>query len=129
MSPSKINDASIERMVSVLLRTGVLLSGLVVFAGGVYYLARHGGDPANYQHFQSQPRVDRKVNEIVQGAISLRARSVIQFGILLLLATPVARVALCLAAFAFERDRTYVAITALVLAVLLISLTIGGVGG
>ncbi len=129
MSPSKIDDASIERMVSVLLRSGVLIAGLVVFAGGVYYLARHGGDPANYREFQGQPAIDRIVSKIVKGAISLRARSVIQFGILLLIATPIARVSLCLVAFALERDRIYVVITALVLAVLLVSLITGAVEG
>jgi uncharacterized membrane protein len=47
---------------------------------------------------------------------------VIQFGLLLLVATPVARVALSLATFAVERDGTYVAVTLVVFAVLLFSL-------
>lgn len=129
MSAPKVNDATIERMVGVLLRAGVIISGSVVLAGGVYYLARHGGDPANYRDFQGQPAIDRIVSEIMAGAVSLRARSVIQLGILLLIATPIARVALCLVAFAFERDRVYVTITAIVLLVLLFSLITGAVEG
>lgn len=129
MSQPKMTDAGIETMVSVLLRTGVLISAVVVFAGGIYYLVRHGGEPANYRHFAGQPSIDRIVTEIVKGAIALRARSVIQLGILLLIATPIARVAVSLVAFVLERDRTYVAITALVLAVLLVSLITGAVGG
>lgn len=129
MNAPKVTDASIERMVSVLLRTGVLISAMVVFAGGVYYLARHGGAAADYRHFAGQPSIDRIVSQIVRGALALRARSIIQFGILLLIATPIARVAVSLVAFMLERDRTYVMITALVLAVLLVSLITGAVGG
>ncbi len=93
MSWAKVTDRSIERMVSVLLRTGVLLAGSVVLAGGIYYLARHGNEATDYRTFHGQPSVDRIVGEIVRGAIHLRARSIIQFGILLLIATPIARVA------------------------------------
>ena len=50
-------------------------------------------------------------------------------GVLLLIATPVARVALSLVGFALERDWHYVLITAIVLAILLYSLIIGAVQG
>ncbi len=123
----KVSDRSIERMVSVLLRTGVLLSGAVVLAGGTYYLLRHGGQTADYHVFHGQPSIDRIVSEIVKGAFALRARSIIQFGILLLIATPIARVAFSLVGFALEKDRKYVVITAIVLAVLLYSLISGAV--
>lgn len=128
MTGPKVTDSGIERMVSVLLRTGVLISAFVVIAGGIYYLVRHGGVPADYHHFNGQPAIDRIVPQIVLGVVALRARSVIQFGILLLIATPILRVAFSLVAFAFERDRTYVVITALVLAILLFSLITGAVG-
>lgn len=100
MNKPAVTDASLERMVTVLLRTGVLVSASVVFAGGVYYLSEHGSEPANYRHFAGQPSVDRVVSEIVGGAIALRPRSIIQVGILLLIATPIARVAVSLVAFA-----------------------------
>ena len=129
MSSPTVTDSGIERMVSVLLRTGVLISGTVVLGGGVYYLAQHWGDPANYRHFEGQPSADRIVGEIFRGVVALRALSIIQLGILLLIATPIARVAFSLAAFAFERDRLYMAMTAAVLAILLFSLITGVVGG
>ena len=128
MSP-KMTDARLERMVSVLLRTGVLISGAVVLAGGAYFLAKHGREPAHYGTFQGQPSVDRFVSEIVTGFLGLRARSIIQFGILLLIATPIARVLLSLVGFVLEWDGKYIVITAIVLAILLCSLAIGMIQG
>ena len=129
MIQPKVTDTNIERMVSVILRTGVLISGAVVLAGGIYFLLRHAGDRVHYHPFVGQPSIDRIVSEIVKGAIALRARSIIQFGMLLLIATPIVRVALSLVGFALERDRTYVVITAIVLAVLLFSLVTGSLHG
>lgn len=127
MSLPKVTDLTIEHIVSVLLRMGVLISGAVVLAGGIYFVALHGGEVVRHQTFNGQPSVDRIIPQIFRGALTLRARSIIQFGVLLLIATPIARVAFSLVAFAFERDRTYVVITAIVLAVLLFSLIHGAV--
>lgn len=129
MKLPRITDVNIEHMVSVVLRAGVLISASVVLVGGIYYLARHGTEVVDYHVFHGQPRIDRVVGEIVKGAIGLRARSIIQLGILLLIATPIARVAFSLVGFAMERDRTYVAVTAIVLAVLLYGLISGAVQG
>jgi uncharacterized membrane protein len=60
--------------------------------------------------------------------LALRARSIIQLGVLLLVATPIVRVAFSIVGFALEGDRLYVVITSLVLAILLCSL-IGGAAG
>ena len=56
-------------------------------------------------------------------------KPLIQAGILLLIATPIARVIVSLVGFALERDGTYVAITAIVLTVLLYSLISGAISG
>ena len=125
----KITDSNIEQVVSVLLRTGVLISGLIVFFGGVYFLVRHWSEEVDFSQFHGQASIDRLVPEIVSGAIHLRARSIIQLGILALIATPILRVAISLAGFAFERDRNYVVITAIVLAILLYGLISGATGG
>lgn len=125
MSKAQMTDTTLERIISVLLRTGVLLSGAIVLTGGVYYLLRHGAETVDHHTFRGEPSIDRIVSEIIKGALAFRARSIIQFGILLLIATPIARVAFSLIGFALERDRTYVVITAIVLAILLLS-AIGG---
>lgn len=126
---TKLTDFDIEQMVSVLLRAGVLIAGAVVLAGGIYFLFRHGNESVNYGRFAGQPSIDRHAEEIIKGAFSGRSRSIIQLGILLLIATPIARVALSLVGFTFERDRKYVVITAIVLAVLLYSLISGATSG
>jgi uncharacterized membrane protein len=123
-----MTDRSIERIVSWILRSGVLISGTVVFLGGIVFLARHGHEPADYHTFRVQPVSDRLVQGIITGASAFRARSIIQLGVLLLLATPIARVAFSVAGFALERDRLYVMITCIVLAILLYSLISGATG-
>jgi uncharacterized membrane protein len=123
----KVTDRSIEESISVLLKVGVIVAGSVTLLGGVIFLIRHWSDPANYQTFHSQPRIDRILPEIVAGAFRGRARSIIQLGLLLLIATPVARVAFSLVGFALERDRKFVVITLIVLLVLLYSLISGAI--
>ncbi len=125
----RVTDRSIERMVSVLLRTGVIISGLIVLGGGIYYLLAHGGETENFRVFVGTSALDRTVPGILQGALALRARSVIQLGLVALILTPILRVAFSLLGFAFERDKKYVVITSIVLAVLLCSLVIGSVQG
>jgi uncharacterized membrane protein len=128
MSHAKMTDRSIERIVSVILRTGVLISGTVVLLGGIFFLAAHGHEAADYHKFHVQPAPDRLVHGILSGAFGFRARSIIQLGVLLLVATPIVRVAFSIVGFALEGDRLYVVITSLVLAILLFSL-IGGAAG
>lgn len=124
-----VTDRTIEETVSNILRAGVTLAGLLVFIGGAYHLARNGNEPAEHHQFIGQPVQDRLVGSIVEGFFQLRPRSIIQVGILFLIATPIIRVAYSLVGFALEGDRTYMIITAIVLAILLSSLFSGAAGG
>jgi uncharacterized membrane protein len=117
------NDQRIEQFLGNLLRAGVMLSALVVLVGAVLYLARHGAASRDYAEFHGEPAKYTSMLEIVGAAGHGEGRAIIQLGILLLLATPVARVALSAVAFAMERDRLYVAFTLVVLTLLLLSLT------
>ena len=123
-----VTDQGIEKVVSVVLRTGVILSGSVVLLGGIYFLLRHGSEPVNYRVFQAQTFSGHYIVEIVRGALQLRGRSIIQLGALCLIATPIVRVIVSLIGFALERDRTYVLITSIVLVILLYSLISGAAG-
>jgi uncharacterized membrane protein len=118
-------DQQVEVMIGNLLRGGVLLAACVVLGGGVLYLLRYGGTAPDYRVFHGEPIDLRSVSGIVRDAVSLRSRGVIQLGLLLLAATPVARVAFAVVAFARQRDALYVVVTLIVLAVLLYSLTGG----
>jgi uncharacterized membrane protein len=62
------------------------------------------------------------VSAILHGALGMSGRAIIQLGLLLLIATPVARVLFSAIAFAIEHDYMYVFITLVVLAILLYSL-------
>ena len=121
-------DERVERIIGSLLRDGVMLAAGVVLVGGIVYLIRHGGGQPNYLVFRGEPSDLHSVSGILKGILSLHSRSIIQFGLLLLIATPIARVVFSVFAFALERDWTYVAITLIVLAVLLYSL-LSGPGG
>jgi len=116
------NDERLERVISTLLRTGVLLSAAVVFLGGACFLTRRGNDPVDYHTFHSVQPSFRSVSGIVHAVGPSDCRAIIQLGLLILIATPVARVAFSLAGFAFERDRVYAGLTAAVLAILIYSL-------
>jgi len=119
-------DQRIEIIVGTLLRVGVLLSASVVLIGGMIYLTRHGHEHINYSTFHGEPENLKSIPGIAKGTAGFHGQAIIQLGLLLLIATPVARVAFSAVAFAIERDSMYVAITLVVLAVLLYSLFASG---
>jgi uncharacterized membrane protein len=121
-------DQKIENIVGNLLRAGVLLSASVVVFGGVLYLIKYGHVPADYRIFRGEPTDLKRVSGIVRDAFALHSRGIIQLGLLLLIATPVARVAFSIFGFAEEKDRMYVTFTVIVLLILLYSL-IGSASG
>ena len=115
-------DQRVEDIIAHLLRAGVLAAALVVIAGAVLYL---GGAPraqVGYRTFHGEPGALTSVTGVVKTAFSGQARGIMQLGLLLLIATPIVRVAFSVFAFAEERDRMYVLFTLIVLGVLLYSL-------
>ena len=120
--PEGWDDYRIEVIVGNLLRTGVILAASVVLIGAVLYLWRHGHEVPNYTAFHGEPESLKSPVEIWHGVMQLSARAIIQLGLLLLIATPVARVLFSAIAFAVERDGMYVVITLVVLTILLFSL-------
>jgi uncharacterized membrane protein len=116
------NDQRFEELIANLLRTGVLLSATVVLLGAIIYLVRHGFSPADYRVFRGEPRELKSMQGIIGYALQRHGRGLIQLGLLLLIATPVARVTFSVFGFARERDWMYVGFTLIVLAVLLYSL-------
>jgi uncharacterized membrane protein len=120
-----VTDYAVEQFVGRLLQIGVALAAAVVAIGGVMLLLHHGGEVPNYRTFAGEPEAIRTLYGIVRGVAAADSRSIIQFGLLLLIATPILRVAFTLVAFVLQRDRVYVFVTSIVLILLLYGLFYG----
>lgn len=120
--PGRWTDHEVEQVVGRLLQWGVLAAALVVVVGGALLLANHGHARADFSVFRGESSPLRSVGAIVRAALTGDSRAIVQLGLVFLIATPVARVAFTLIAFAIQRDRLYVALTATVLALLLYGL-------
>jgi uncharacterized membrane protein len=115
-------EKCVERTISTVLRTGVIAAALVVLTGGMLYLPGHAFSPTDFRVFHGEPSNLRHVSGILKDAAALHSRGIIQLGLLLLIATPVVRVAFTVFAFAYARDWIYIFITLVVLALLIYSL-------
>lgn len=122
---SRWTDREVELIIGRILQVGVLAAAAVVLAGGAMLLVVHGGGSADFREFRGQPAMLRSLQGIVAGVLAGDSRAVVQLGLVLLVATPVARVALALVAFLLQRDRLYAALSGLVLALLLYGLVLG----
>jgi uncharacterized membrane protein len=117
-----VTDERMDQWIGALLRGGVILAAAVVFAGGIWHLIQSGAALPEYRIFHGELAEGRSLRGVIGGIAEGHSADLIQLGLLLLIATPVARVLLCAYLFAAQRDRTYVAITVLVLAILTASM-------
>jgi uncharacterized membrane protein len=113
----------VEKAVSLVLRSGVVLSAAIVCLGLALFLAK-GSISGNTRIDATMP-FPRSLATLLSGLVVLDPASVISLGLVTLIATPFARVAVSIVAFAIGKDWRYVAITALVLGVLIAGLAIG----
>jgi uncharacterized membrane protein len=115
-------EQRIEQVIGRLLQIGVVVATATVLIGGVTLLAQHGRTTPDYRVFLGTDAALQSVGSILHGLLTMDARAIVQLGIVLLIATPVLRVAFMLGAFAAQRDRLYVLLSAVVLALLLYGL-------
>lgn len=120
--PKALTDQQMDRVIGTILRAGVIISASVVLVGGVLYLYHYAFTKPDYRVFRGEPSDLCHISGIIRDAMALQGRGIIQFGLLLLIATPVVRVAFSIVAFAWQRDGVYVMVTIIVLAILLFSL-------
>jgi uncharacterized membrane protein len=121
-----MTDDRAEAILAQLLRAGVILSALIVLAGGVMYVAQHGRqETRGWREWHSEPSEIRSLAGTFGSAAHGDSASIIQLGLIFLIATPVARVIASVLVFLLKRDYLYVAFTLIVLGVLLYSLTGG----
>lgn len=98
-----------------ILRLGMIVSSAVIALGLVPFLVLEGARRADFHVFRGEPAAFRTIGGVVADAAHGDPRGIMQLGVLLLVATPFARVALCLVEFARAHDRLYVAVTLIVL--------------
>ena len=122
-----LTEKRIELLIGRWVRIAVSIAAVVTFTGGVLYLFHHGFSVSDYCQFRGEPHSLSGIAAIARRAASLDPAGMIQFGVLILIAIPVLRVAAFGAAFFLRRDRIYSIITMIVLCILLFSLL--GEGG
>lgn len=125
----------VELCISDLLRWGVALSLILLTLGTVFGFlqpgeyGRAGGTPEDFHRLLTHPDLTMlTLPGFLDAAAHLRGEALIAPGLLLLIATPVLRVAVSVFAFVLERDRIYIAITTAVLALVLLSFALGKAG-
>ena len=128
-----------ELIISWLLRIGVWLSIATVVLGLVLLVIRHhavllqrqsGSFESLLSHgLPGQPASLSSYGEVLLAVRQGNAYGVIMLGLLILLVTPVLRVAVSIVAFLLEHDRLYALITLLVLLLLLTGIVLGRAGG
>jgi uncharacterized membrane protein len=117
-----MDDKRLENIIGQLLRAGVLFSAAVVTAGGVAYLALNHAARVSYRSFVAGGPETRTVPGIFHAAVHLHSEGLMQAGLVLLILTPVARVAMAVVGFALEKDRLYTVVSIVVLLILTFSL-------
>lgn len=116
MKESRIGD--VELVVSKLLRIGVALSALVIIIGMLKLSIT--GDSGYVDNIYPTT-----ITGVIEGLLVLKSYAIIQTGLLLLILTPVFRVAVSILVFLKEKDYLYVGITSLVFVILIVSFIIG----
>lgn len=122
----------VELLISRLLRTGVFASLALVAAGTALTFLHHPAylsDPGQLDVLTGpQASFPHTVPAVLAEAVHLRGQAIVALGLLVLIGTPVLRVAVSIAGFAYQRDRIFVAVTTAVLFLLLLSFALGRAG-
>jgi uncharacterized membrane protein len=97
------DDTVIDARIGMLLRIGMLASAAVILVGGVLFLMRYGQSPIDYTVFHGVPAGLDTLGGIASGATHRQSLAIVQLGMLMLIASPVARVAFSVYAFLSTR--------------------------
>ena len=126
MTQEKFGEKDFQTIIGNLLRYGVWISLSVAFIGGIVYLMHHGSDIEDYSVFkENDQNIFEVIANVYRGVISGSGESIIFFGVILLFLTPVFRVLLSLFSFLLEKDYLYVGITAIVIGIIILSISFG----
>jgi uncharacterized membrane protein len=117
-------DKDMQQIIGWILRAGVIASMAIVFIGGILYVYRHGSSIADYHIFKPASYSIR----ILGNNNTISGQAIIELGIILLIATPIVRVAFSAIGFIIEKDHLYTAITLIVLLIIVCSMLSGYAG-
>jgi uncharacterized membrane protein len=91
----------------------------------VLYLVRHGNTQPDYHTFHGILEPFHSLPEILTGISQGKGQAVIQAGVILLIATPVARIVFSIIGFIKEKDKLYIVIALIVLGIIITSMSLG----
>ena len=117
-----IGDKDVQAILGTLLRVGVIVSTVIVLLGGIIFLSTQNSHLVSYSEFKPEQAKFSSVAAIIKGLKTFDGLAIIQFGVLLLIFTPIARVVFSIFSFLMEKDYMYVIIGIIVLAVIITSL-------
>ena len=112
----------VQLLLGTLLRVGVLISSAVILFGGIIYLSTQFNDVVSFSDFSPKQVKFSSILNIFEGLKTFDGLAIIQFGILLLIFTPIVRVVFSIFSFLIEKDYQYVVIGTIVLCVIITSL-------
>lgn len=114
-------DQRFETAMGRMLQIGVTVAALVVLLGGVLYLKQCSGPLPDYRRFHGAPGGHGTIHGILVGVSSFDSQSLIELGILCLIATPICRVIFNVVGFSLRRDCLYTTVSVIVLIILMLS--------
>jgi uncharacterized membrane protein len=132
-APHNDRVRKVELAISMLLRVGVVASLFIVVFGTALSFVHHPEYMRSRAELQRLTRpgaaFPRTPGQVWRGLRELSGQAVVIVGLLLLVATPVMRVAVSILAFVYQKDRVFTIITTIVLILLLLSFFLGRVEG
>lgn len=131
LSKTYWDEARMERFIGSFLRFNVFLSCGITLLGGIIFFIQHPFAKVDYspipegEYFKGVDFNLRYLNTILDGVLSFDGASIIQLGVIVLIATPILRVLISFFSFLIERDYLYMFITLIVFIIILSNMILG----
>ena len=121
-----------ELLISNVLRIGTIASFCVVMLGMIVSFIHNPEylhSPDQFKQLTSAgASFPHTFSALWAGLLQFHGQAIVEAGIVMLIATPVLRVAVSIGAFVLQKDRIFIIISSLVLILLIISFLLGGAG-
>src|SRR6476661_3120349 len=117
-----LGDNDVQIILGTLLRVGVIISASIVLIGGIIFLTSQSHQTISFAEFNADQTKFSSISNIISGLKTFDGLAIIQFGVLLLIFTPIARIVFSIFSFLMEKDYMYVIIGLIVLCVIITSL-------